>query len=144
MTPQNQASDGKRARKKPESLRIREVSPTFTVNNLQKSLIWYRDVLGFVVDETWDEEGKVIGVSLKAGFAVVNLNQDDGKKGKNRVKGVGMRLFLTTAQDIDEIANSIKSRGGKLDSEPTDMPWGARVFTVVDPDGFRLTIGSGG
>jgi uncharacterized glyoxalase superfamily protein PhnB len=144
MTPQTQASDGKRARKKPESLRIREVSPTFTVNNLQKSLAWYRDVLGFVVDESWEEEGKVVGVSLRAGSAVVNLTQDDGKKGKNRVKGLGIRLFLTTAQDIDEIANSIKSRGGRLDSEPTDMPRGARVLSVVDPDGFKLTIGTGG
>jgi len=24
--------------------------------------------------------------------------------------------------------------------EPKDMPWGARVFRVVDPDGFKWSV----
>jgi uncharacterized glyoxalase superfamily protein PhnB len=32
--------------------------------------------------------------------------------------------------------------GGTLASEPTDMPWGQRVFRVKDPDGFVLVIAS--
>jgi uncharacterized glyoxalase superfamily protein PhnB len=27
-------------------------------------------------------------------------------------------------------------------SEPVDMPWGARVFRLTDPDGFRIVIAS--
>jgi uncharacterized glyoxalase superfamily protein PhnB len=27
-----------------------------------------------------------------------------------------------------------------LQSEPADMPWGARIFRLVDPDGFKLVI----
>jgi uncharacterized glyoxalase superfamily protein PhnB len=54
-----------------------------------------------------------------------------------------MRLHLTTAQNVDEIAAGIKQRGGKLDSEPADMPWGTRAFALTDPDGFKLTISSG-
>ena len=34
------------------------------------------------------------------------------------------------------------SLDGTLVSEPTDMPWGARVFRVQDPDGYRLAISS--
>ena len=49
---------------------------------------------------------------------------------------------IATDQNIDEIANRIKKLGGALDSEPTDMPWGARVFRLRDPDGFKLVISS--
>ena len=40
------------------------------------------------------------------------------------------------------LAGAIRERGGTLASEPADMPWGARAFDLVDPDGFRLTITS--
>ena len=60
--------------------------------------------------------------------------------GRERQKGVGSRLHLSTAQDIDRLAAEIKARGGTLDQEPTDMPWGQRVFMITDPDGFKLSI----
>jgi len=129
-------------RRKPESLRLRSLEASLTVNDLQASLAWYRDILGFTVDETWEHGGKVTGVSLKAGSVYLNLSQDDWAKGRDRVKGEGFRLYLSTAQDVDEIAALVKSRGGKLASEPADQPWGARTFNLVDPDGYKLTISS--
>ena len=70
------------------------------------------------------------------------INQDDGAKGRDRVKGAGFSLQFITVQDIDDLAAEIRARGGTLDSEPADMPWGARVFRMLDPDGFKLTISS--
>jgi uncharacterized glyoxalase superfamily protein PhnB len=132
----------KRTRKKPETLRLRSVGPSLTVGNLQASLAWYRDVLGFTLEETWEHQGKVAGVSVKAGSVHIVLNQDDWARGRDRVKGEGFRLYFNTSQDVDEIAAGIRARGGKLASEPADMPWGTRSFTLVDPDGFKLTISS--
>ena len=40
------------------------------------------------------------------------------------------------------MARQIKELGGKLEMEPTDMPWGPRIFRLKDPDGFKLTISS--
>jgi len=68
------------------------------------------------------------------------LSQDDFAKGRDRKKGQGMRLWLNTVQDIDALAMQIKGRGGVLDQEPRDMPWGARVFTISDPDGFKFNV----
>lgn len=127
-------------RKQPETLRLRDVSPSLTVNDLQASVAWYRDVLGFTVAEEYEMDGKVMGVRLVAGSATFLLGQDDFAKGRDRQKGVGFRLFCETAQDIDELAAAIKARGGKLSQEPTDQPWGARDFAVVDPDGFNISI----
>ena len=72
------------------------------------------------------------------------LSKEDWAKGRDRVKGQGLRLYMSTNQDVDEVAAAIKSRGGEFTSEPADMPWGARTFDLVDPDGFLITISSGG
>jgi lactoylglutathione lyase len=127
-------------RKQPETLRVRAVTPALTVNDLQASVAWYRDVLGFTVAEEYQRDGKVMGVRLLAGNTSFLLGQDDFAKGRDRQKGAGFRLYCETAQDIDQLAAAVKERGGKLSQEPTDQPWGARDFAVVDPDGFNISI----
>ena len=129
-------------RSNPESLRLRTLSAALTADDLQKSLAWYRDVVGFTIEQTWEQDGEIVGAMLIAGDVELNISQDDGKRGKDRVKGQGMRLYMSTVQSVDEIAARIKARGGALDSEPADMPWGTRAFSLVDPDGFKLTISS--
>jgi lactoylglutathione lyase len=129
-------------RRIPETLRLRGIAPSLTVSDLDASLTWYRDVVGFTVGELWEDEGKVLGAELVAGSARLMIGQDDWAKGRDRKKGEGFRLYLTTSQDVDEIATAIQSRGGTLETEPEDMPWGARAFSVVDPDGFNITISS--
>jgi len=126
----------------PESLRLRSVAPGFTVNDVQKSLAYYRDVLGFYVKERWEQDGVLRGAELAAGSSTFYIGQDDWKKGKDRVKGVGFRIYCTTAQDIDALAAGIKARGGALLEEPTRREWGSRDFAVEDPDGFKITISS--
>ena len=90
-------------------------------------MAWYRDVVGFSVDQEYEREGTLRAVSLKAGDVRIVIGQDDGAKGMDRVKGAGMSLQFTTVQDIDELAKQIKERGGKLEAEPADA-WGARYF----------------
>lgn len=129
------------ARRQPETLRLRGVSPSFTANDLQRSIAFYRDVLGFVVGDEWRGESDVLqGCEMHAGSVVFMLTQDDFAKGRDRKKGIGTRLHVSTAQDLDRLATEIKARGGTLDQEPADMPWGERIFMITDPDGFKLTI----
>jgi uncharacterized glyoxalase superfamily protein PhnB len=130
----------KQLRRQPETLRLRTVNPALTASDLQRSIAWYRDVLGFTVGERWDEAGRVMGVEILAGAVRFMLNQDDFKKGRDRKKGEGMRLRCHTVQDIDKLAAQIQARGGVLDQGPKDMPWGERVFAISDPDGFKLSF----
>jgi len=117
------------------------VMPSLTVNNLQQSLDFFSG-LGFEVEDRWEENGKLLGAMLKAGEARLGLSQDDGKKGANRVKGVGMRIYIEAADDIDQVAARAKASGITLTREPHDTEWGSRAFEVTEPSGFLLTIGS--
>jgi uncharacterized glyoxalase superfamily protein PhnB len=132
-----------KARQTPETLRLSSAGPSFTVNDIQRSLVFYRDVLGFTVKDRWEENGELRGVELVAGRVTFWLGQDDWKKGQHRVKGVGFRMYCGTSQSVDAIADRIRAAGWPLAEEPSDKPWGGRDFAVVDPDGFMITISSG-
>ena len=142
MTNDSQSPADTERRAEPQSLRGHDLAVSLTVKDLQKSLAWYQDLLGFTIDRKHEREGKLVAVSLKAGTVRVLLNQDNGAKGWDRVKGEGMSLQITTNQSVDDIAKRIKDRGGELASEPADMPWGPRMFRVRDPDGFLFAISS--
>jgi len=140
--PKKRAAAKKRppARRQPETLRLRSIAPSFTATDLQRSIAFYRDVLGFVIGEEWRENGVLLGCDIHAGAATFMLGQDDFAKGRDRQKGLGTRVWCHTAQDLDRLAAEIKARGGVLDQEPQLMPWGDRVFMISDPDGFKLTF----
>jgi uncharacterized glyoxalase superfamily protein PhnB len=140
MNSNAQIPPGSPQRANPQTFRGRELSVSLTVQDLQKSLAWYRDVVGFWVASTHERDGAVMAVSLKAGTVRILITQDDGGKGASRAKGEGFSLYIATVQNVDELAARIKERGGILDMEPTNTPWGARVFRLRDPDGFRIAI----
>ena len=63
-----------RRRNKQETLRLRSIEPSFTVSNLERSVHFYSDVLGFVVGERFtDSHGVLQGVRLKAGICSTAL-----------------------------------------------------------------------
>jgi lactoylglutathione lyase len=128
------------SRQEPESLRLRTAMPSLTVDDIEASLAWYGDVLGFTLKERWMHDGKLMGAEIVAGTVTFYLGQDDWKKGRDRVKGEGFRVYCETAQDVDALAAQVKARGGRILEEPHDEPWGARAFAVQDLDGFKITI----
>ena len=123
-----------------EAVQISAIVPTLTVDDLQKSITFY-EALGFAIDERWEEKGTLLGVMLRAGATQIGLNQDDWKKGRDRKKGIGVRVSLsTTPGGVDEIARRVRNAGITLKSEPHDTEWNSRAFEVSDPSGFLLTI----
>ena len=122
-----------------EALQIGTLMPNFTVDDLQRSITFY-EALGFKVDEKWEEKGQLLGVMMRAGKSLIGLSQDDWKKGRDRKKGIGTRLMISTPQNVDEIAKRAKAAGVTLKSEPHDTEWKSRAFEVADPSGFLLTV----
>ena len=118
-----------------------KVSASLTVNSLQQSVVWYRDIIGFSVAREYAPRGTLIAVALSAGTVEILLTQDNGAQGGERVKGQGFSLQFTTALNIDQLAAGIVARGGVLDDPPFDAG-GARAFRLRDPDGFKLVFSS--
>ena len=122
-----------------ERVQVSAIVPTLTVDDLQKSITFY-EALGFAIDERWEDHGTLLGVMLRAGKSQIGLNQDDWKKGRDRRKGAGVRLAISTPGSVDEMAKRVKDAGITLKSEPRDTEWKSRAFEVSDPSGFLLTV----
>ena len=115
---------------------------SITCKNLDASIRFYRDAIGFTVAQMYENEGRVVAAVVAAGDCRIVLNQDDGKLGWDRIKGQGFYLQINVggAADVDAAAERIKAAGGTLMSEPEDRPWGARMFQFSDLDGFKLGV----
>src|SRR5476649_1253051 len=58
---------------------LQSAAPGVTVSDAEKSIAWYRDVLGFAVQQLWEHEGKLMGAAMRSGDVTFNLGQDDWK-----------------------------------------------------------------
>jgi catechol 2,3-dioxygenase-like lactoylglutathione lyase family enzyme len=86
----------------------------FTVTDLERSIRFYSDVLGFVVSDRYHgSDGALQGVMLKAGVCELGLSQDDWAKGRDRQRGVAVGIWCTTARTSARW-RSIKARNYPL------------------------------
>ena len=124
------------------ALKATNLGCSITCKDLNASLDFYRDAIGFTVAHTFEHVGKVVAAVVAAGDIRIVLNQDDGKLGWDRIKGQGcyLQINVAGAADVDSAAARIKAAGGTLIDEPADRPWGARMFQFKDLDGFKLGV----
>jgi len=102
------------------------------VDSLQRSIEFYRDVLGLEVDDS-DIDAKPPMASVAAGGVRIVI----GEEYKPMItRGRGINLFFGV-DNVDEFHKQIIGRGFKL-APPVDEGWGGRFITVKDPDGYRL------
>ncbi len=115
---------------------------SMTCKDLGASIVFYRDVLGFALAQTFERDGATTTAVIQAGEIRIVLNQDDGKLGWDRIKGQGIyiQLNVASAADVDAAAERIRAAGGTLIDQPADRPWGVRMFQFRDPDGFKMGV----
>ena len=139
MDARNTADQAETVDRSPFSLEPTSLAAALTVSDIDQSVAWYRDVLGFAVDRPFARDGVTYAVRVRSGGVELLLRKDDGAKGADRAKGAGVSFRLTTTQDVDELAARLRARGATLDGEPADVP-GARAFRIRDPDGYLFAI----
>lgn len=132
-----------------------------TVADMQKSLSFYRQQLGFQLKECWPSEAEAKWASLVLDGQTIMLGQampaamseqmhgDNKPAGKfwgrqaalfaEHPHGAGVVCYLTVA-DVDAYAEQVKGRGLQLELPPTSQFYGLRDFVVTDPDGYVLTF----
>ena len=124
-------------------MNVNEVVPFFAVKNMEKSIAFYVDGLGFELKHKWVDEGVLRWCRLQVGGAGLMLQQfrtegiDSRQLSDN--KGEGVELFFS-CDDAVAFYTDAKARGADV-SEPR-VGNGNWVTHAKDPDGYRLSFQS--
>ncbi|HMV09422.1 MAG TPA: glyoxalase superfamily protein [Cyclobacteriaceae bacterium] len=114
----------------PAKFRIENIAPILYVSDMEKSLAFYVDILGFKKADWGDDN-------------FTSINRDNTGlylcKGAQGVPGTW--VWLGFDGDITELNETLKSRGVIIKLPPTNFSW-AYEMQIQDPDGHVLRLGT--
>ena len=102
------------------------------VNNLEESVHFYSDQLGFKLDK-FDLESEPPMARLRAGSFKLTLAQHLETM---LTRGRGASVFIGV-DDVDRYHRELIARDVEI-YPPADEGWGGRFITIQDPDKYRL------
>ena len=119
--------------------------PTLTVADVDASLAFYADKLGFRSDlRLQDDDGKTFLASVEVGDTVIMFESPDPKDspdaGRGARSGVKLTICFPDTHDLDAFYADLRRKGISIACEIGDRFWGNRDFTVRDPDGYHLIM----
>jgi uncharacterized glyoxalase superfamily protein PhnB len=118
--------------------RFRGSFPILDVADMLRSLRFYTELLGFRKTFSFDgDDGKPV-------FAALEL--EDGTTlaigGPKEAVETGSVAIWVYTDDVDAAVDDLRAAGVEVVAEPEDKPWGERVASVSDPDGYTVHIGA--
>jgi uncharacterized glyoxalase superfamily protein PhnB len=130
-------------------VKFTDVTPNLIVSDIDRSLAFYRDVLGFSLVTTVPDAAPFVFAWLKRDEVNVFLNSVGSVKDSlpdlaARPIGGTNTLFIaieagTTAEGIDALFDSVKAKA-RVVMPPKDQFYGMREFGIEDPDGYVIFV----
>lgn len=127
---------------------VKQAVPFFGVTNMENSLRFYVDGLGFKMKNSWipdgdghyKNEGRVIWCWLELGNAAIMLQEFAPEHRPSHPLGTGASVCFM-CEDALALYREFKSRGIQTRNRPTvgNRLW---VVPVTDPDGYRIEFES--
>jgi len=121
---------------------------TLGVKDLQRSLEFYRDGLGFPTSKT-AEDGIVFfqtgGVCL-ALYPYEKLAEDVSDEfiaPRSKFPGITLAHNVRTKEEVSEILSLAEKAGGKIEKPAQDVFWGGHSGYFSDPDGYLWEVAWG-
>jgi uncharacterized glyoxalase superfamily protein PhnB len=115
---------------------MQTISAYLAVANVGASMEFLEQTLGFARGVTLaDNDGQFRYAEMRHGDSAVVLV----RKGDSTSTTAGMSALYTYVNDVDAVLGRARHAGAAVE-EAEDKPWGDRVATVKDPDGYRWVL----
>ena len=111
------------------------------VNDLERSIIFYRDLIGLPVRA---EHGTYVEFETGSTILAMNTRENVAEiTGLNIPKSINHSQTFElgfVVEDVNTIVEKLRSHEVLIISEPVTKPWGQIVAYVADPDGHFIEI----
>ena len=121
-------SDHADSRARPQGM-MQTIMPELPLDDVPTGVTHYRDVLGFKVNYAQHD----IAVMDRDEVRLLLISRTP------RHTGIGSAYLYV--RDADVLHAELLRNGADVQGEPISQPWGLREFSVLDPEGNRLTFG---
>jgi RNA polymerase sigma factor (sigma-70 family) len=125
---------------------IQAITPLLNVQDVEASMAFYRDALGFEVLHSWAPAGRVRWAQLKNGPVELMLNTSDNASkddaaGQRRSASASFTeaVLYMRVPDADVLFVALEEQGFTV-SELFDAEYGMREFHARDLDGYELAF----
>jgi catechol 2,3-dioxygenase-like lactoylglutathione lyase family enzyme len=122
---------------------LKKLTPNLIVSNVERSMAFYRDVLGFAVTATVPEQAPYVFAAVQSGPVEIFLNAPEPAIAeypafKDQPIGGTLTLFI----EVDDVNGAFASLEPKVTVVmPLEKKWyGVTEFAFEDPDGYLITF----
>ena len=112
---------------------ITRIIPEVRSNNVAATRDFYTNMLGLVIDM---EEGDFLMMSSPANTSAQLIVNDNGHPGLPLVFAVD----VGNVDRLQQIYRLVTEHGLPIVEPLADKPWGIRRFSIIDPNGVRVTV----
>jgi catechol 2,3-dioxygenase-like lactoylglutathione lyase family enzyme len=122
---------------------LKKLTPNLVVSNVERSLAFYRDVLGFAVAFTVPEASPLVFAAVQSGPVEIFLNAPEPAIAeypafKDRPLGGTLTLFIEVSA-VRKVHDALNGRVKIV--MPLETKWyGVTEFAFEDPDGYLITF----
>lgn len=116
-------------------MELRNVTPTLRTEDLQKTVSFYTEVLGFVVDTLWPPESPTFSILDHGPVHLAFYTEDGDSGGTPRMTG----QLRVDVDGVMEIFDRCRHRA-EIEWGPEVYHYGAREFCVRDPNGYSIVF----
>ena len=118
---------------------VYELHPVIAVRDVDETLAFYRDVLGFTLNFASGEPATYGNVSWRE-WTTTGANIDFRLADEDAPANSAVSLYITLGAAVDELFERYRKSGVMVEMEPVDQDYGRREFTIQDCNGCRLTF----
>ena len=123
---------------------FKKLTPNLVVSNVEQSVAFYRDVLGFqFAFGVPDQEPRVFAAVVRDGlevfFNLPDASNQDYPDLRGRPIGGALTQFIELDSGIEDLFRAVSAKA-RVVMPLKDQFYGMREFAIADPDGWILTF----
>ena len=123
------------------SIELKRFAPMLATGDMQETIAFYRDILGFTLGDTFESSGVISWCEMSLGSATLMFTQHETQTDHPGAREMfGQTAIAFYVDNVEEIYESLTTKDVEL-SELRVTFYGMKEFELRDPTGYTLLIG---